>query len=241
MKRTIFMAFTSLLVILALAACGTAAPVSSAASPQVRTLSSTGDGTVYLTPDVAYIYVGVRAEADDVSTALNNNNVQANAVATTLKDLGVDAKDIQTTSFNVYPMQDYAPDGTVSRKYYVVENTVYVTVRDLTKLGTMIDAVVKSGANTINRVSFDVQDKETAMAQARDKAIANAMDEAKSIAAASGVKLGDLQSVNVYVNNTPTSVMDAKGGAMAAPQASTPVSAGQLVITASANMTYEIK
>jgi uncharacterized protein YggE len=240
MKRNILMILASLLVITTLAACGTSVPVSSAANVQVRTLSSTGEGTVYLTPDVAYIYVGVRAEADEVSTALNNNNIQANSVAQTIKDMGVEEKDIQTTSFNVYPMQDYGPDGTVSRKYYVVENTVYITVRDLSKLGTLIDAVVQSGANTINSVSFDVQDKVSAVAEARDKAIADAMDEAQAIAAASGVKLGDLQSVSVYSNDIPTSVYDAKGGVYAM-ESSVPVSAGQLVITANANMTYEIK
>ena len=240
MKRNILMILASLLVITSLAACGATVPVSSAANAQVRTLSSSGNGTVYLTPDVAYIYVGVRAEADEVSTALNNNNVQANAVAQTIKDMGVEDKDIQTTSFNVYPMQDYGPDGTVSRKYYVVENTVYITVRDLSKLGTLIDAVVQSGANTINSVSFDVQDKESAIAEARDLAIADAMDEAQAIAIASGVKLGELQSVSVYANDMPTSVYDAKGGAYAV-QSSVPVSAGQLVITANANMTYEIK
>ncbi len=75
------MILASLLVITSLAACGTTVPVSSAANAQIRTLSSSGEGTVYLTPDVAYIYVGVRAEADEVSTALNNNNIQANSVA----------------------------------------------------------------------------------------------------------------------------------------------------------------
>ena len=184
-------------------------------TPVVRTLNSNGTGEVYLVPDVAYIYVGVKADAEDVSEALNKNNTQANAVATALKDLGLDAKDIQTTSFNVYPMQDYAPDGTISRSYYVVENTVFITVRELSKLGTLLDAVVKSGANNINSISFDVQDKTAALAQARDLAIANAMAEAESIAKASGVKLGALQYVSSYTNDVPTPMYDAKGGNMA--------------------------
>ncbi|MDP3448957.1 MAG: SIMPL domain-containing protein, partial [Anaerolineaceae bacterium] len=152
---------------------------------------------------------------------------------------GVEAQDIQTTSFNVYPMQDYGMDGTISRSYYVVENTVYITVRDLSKLGTLLDAVVKSGANTINSISFDVQDKAEAMAQARDMAIANAIAEAESIAKASGVKLGNLQYVSAYVNNFPMPMYDGKGGSMSA-AVNVPISAGQLVISASASMTYEI-
>jgi uncharacterized protein len=239
MKRNIFVILASILVIGSLVACSTT-PAAVGNTPVVRTLSSSGTGEVYLVPDVAYIYVGVKADADNVSDALNKNNTQANAVAKALKDQGIEAKDIQTTSFNVSPMQDYAPDGTVSRSYYVVENTVYITVRDLTKLGTLLDAVVKSGANTINSISFDVQNKDAALAQARDLAIANAKAEAESVAKASGVKLGDLQNVSVYTNNVPTPMYDAKGGGMSA-AANAPISAGQLVISASASMTYEIK
>ena len=241
MKRKLILVLASVLLIASLAACNTTTPVSAGGGvPNIRTISSSGTGEVYLVPDVAYVYVGVRAEADDVSTALSDNNLQANAVAQAVKDLGVEAKDIQTTSFNVYPMQDYAPDGTISRKYYVVENTVYITVRDLSKLGTLLDSVVSSGANTINGITFDVQDKEAAVAQARDLAIQNAMAEAEAIAQASGVKLGELQNVSVYANNYPTSVYDAKGGNMAMSE-SVPISAGQMVITANASMTYEIK
>jgi uncharacterized protein YggE len=239
MNRKIFLALASLVVIVSLAACRTT-PAVPGTTTQIRTLSSSGTGEVYLVPDVAYVYVGVKVQADDVSTALSDNNVQANAVSQAVQALGVEAKDIQTTSFNVYPMQDYAPDGTISRNYFVVENTVYITVRDLTKLGTLLDAVVKSGANTINGISFDVQDKEAANAQARDLAIQNAKAEAQSIADASGVRLGELQNVNVYVNSSATPMYDAKGGSMSA-ASNVPISAGQLLISASASMTYEIK
>lgn len=238
MKKNLLVILVSILIVGSLAACSTT-PAVVGSAPIVRTLSSSGTGEVYLVPDVAYIYVGVRADADDVSTALDNNNAQANAVAQALKDLDVEAKDIQTTSFNVYPMQDYGMDGTISRNYYVVENTVYITVRDLSKLGTLLDAVVKSGANTINSISFDVQDKAEAMVQARDMAIANAIAEAESIAKASGVKLGNLQYVSAYTNNVPMPTYDGKGGSMSA-AVNVPISAGQLVISASASMTYEI-
>ena len=242
MKSKFLFVLVSILAVVALAACGTTpAVVSGGASPQTRVLSSNGEGIVYLTPDVAYIYVGVRAEGDEVSSALNDNNAQANAVAQTLKDMGVEAKDIQTTSFNVYPMQDYGMDGTVTRKYYVVENTVFITVRELSNLGNMIDAVVRSGANTINSVSFDVQDKEAAIAEARDLAIADAIAEAEAIAKASGVKLGEIQMISVYANNMPTSIYDGKGGNYAMEEAGAPIAAGQMMISANASINYEIK
>ena len=77
------------------------------------------------------------------------------------------------------------------------------------------------------------------MAQARDMAIAKAKTEAEAIAKASGVTLGALQNVNVYTSNGGVSVYDAKGGAGAS-ASQVPVSAGQIVITADANVTYEI-
>ncbi len=242
MKRNILLVLASLLAIVSMVACtATPAVSTTGTTPAVRTVSSSGEGEVYLVPDLAYVYVGVRSEADEVSAALNDNNVQANAVAQAVIELGVEQKDIQTSSFSVYPMQDYGPDGTISRRYYVVENTVYITVRDLTKLGTLLDSVVRSGANTINGVTFDIEDKEAALAQARDLAIQKAMAEAEAIAATSGVRLGELQSVNVYVNNGATPIYEAKGGYMYDAAASVPVSAGQLVITATANMVYSIK
>lgn len=223
-----------------LAGCAQA-PITVTSAPTIRTINAQGHGEIYIVPDVAYIYVGVRSDADEVSDALNKNNAQAQAVAEAVKAQGVDAKDIQTASFNVYPMTDYGIDGQISRKYYVVENTVYITVRDLSKLGTMLDAVVRSGANTINSISFDVKDKEAALAQARDMAIAKARTEAEAIAKASGVTLGDLQTVNVYTSNGAAPVYDAKGGMSMSGGSQVPVSAGQLVITADANLVYEIK
>jgi uncharacterized protein YggE len=226
------------LMIAVLAGCAQA-PITVTSAPTIRTITAAGNGKVYLVPDVAYIYVGVRVDADEVSDALNKNSAQAQAVADAVKAFGVDAKDIQTASFNVYPMSDYGMDGQISRKYFVVENTVYITVRDLSKLGSLLDAVVRSGANTINSISFDVIDKDAAMAEARDMAIAKAKAEAEAIAKASGVTLGALQTVNVYANNGGISIYDAKGGA-GAMSSQVPVSAGQIVITADANVTYEI-
>lgn len=240
MKKGLLLIVVSGLLMGLLAGCAQA-PITVTSAPTIRTINAAGHGEVYIVPDLAYIYVGVQSDANEVSDALNKNSAQAQAVADAVKAQGVDIKDIQTASFNVYPMTDYDMNGQVSRKYYVVQNTVYITVRDLSKLGVLLDAVVRSGANNINSISFDVQNKDAALAQARDMAIAKARAEAESIAKASGVTLGDLQTVNVYTSNNATPVYDAKGGGAAAMNSQVPVSAGQLVITADANLVYEIK
>ncbi|MEW6503971.1 MAG: SIMPL domain-containing protein [Chloroflexota bacterium] len=219
-----------------LAACAGTAP---AANQPVRQINVTGTGKVYVVPDIAYIYIGVRSQADDVATALGQNNRQAQTIADTLKQQGIAAEDIQTTAFNVYPMQEYNPDGTPSKISYVVENTVFVKVRELQKLGEILNAVVEGGANTINGISFDIADRAAAEAEARRLAVEDAKAKAAELAGLAGVTLGTLQSINVYSSGGPMPVYEAKGGMAAS--ASVPIAAGQLVIQADANLSYEIK
>lgn len=239
MKRTLLIVLASLVVLGALTACSTT-PVNVTTNPNIPTLSASGHGEVYIAPDLAYINIGVHTENPSVSAALSANSAQAKQVADALTGLGVDAKDIQTSNFSVYPMKNYNPDGTVASSYYAVDNTVYVTVRDLSKLGTLLDTVVSSGANTINGISFDIKEKDAALAQARDMAIANAKSEAEGIAKAAGIELGAMQGISITSNNVTTPTYDGKGGSIAN-SASVPVSAGQLVVQVDAYLTYAIK
>jgi uncharacterized protein YggE len=214
-------------------------------TPPLRTISVTGSGQVFLVPDVAYVYIGVHSQSENVTTALNDNNEQAKAVSDALTKLGVEEKDIQTTSFNIYPQQQFEQGtGKVTGTIYMVDNTVYVTVRDLKKLGGLLDAVVRSGANSINGINFDVVDKETALSKARELAITNANKQAVELAKASGVTLGDVQ----YISTTSVATPMAKemygigggGGGLATSQQA-PVSAGQLVLSVDVSLTYQIK
>jgi uncharacterized protein len=240
MKRTLTIILTGILLIASLAACSTAAPVQVSTSPVIPSLSATGLGEVYVAPDIAYINIGVHTQAPDISTAMSDNSTQAQKVSDALIALGVDAKDIQTTNFNVYPMNTYDTMGQVSGTYYSVDNTVYVTVRDLTSLGKLLDAVVSSGANNINGITFDIQNKDAAIAQARDLAIKDAQAQAAAIAKSAGVTLGQIQNISISTSNSATPVYDGKGGAVMNSN-NVPVSAGQMLIQVNAYVTYEIK
>ena len=240
MKRNQFLIIASLIIILVLSACAPA-DRTSVTQPISRTISVTGNGMVYLTPDIAYIYIGVHTEADTVSDALSQNNAQAVAVANSLKELGVEGKDIQTSAFNVYPLQVYGPSGEVTGTKYVVDNIVFVTVRDLASLGKMLDVVVRSGANTINSISFDVADKKQAIAEARKLAIEAAKKQAEEIASAAGVELGEIQYINIYSSFTPSTPFYGYGGAKSEGMAAVPIASGQMMISADANITYNIK
>jgi uncharacterized protein len=268
MKKTLTLALSALLLVSILTACVPQAsatatpatmiitpdskPVSTAAAPvvdnpgsQIRSINVTGEGQVFLVPDVAYVYIGVHSQSENVSAALSDNNEQAKAVTEALKKLNVEDKDIQTTSFNIYPQQQYEPGtGNVTGTIYMVDNVVYVTVRDLKQLGDMLDVVVRSGANSINSISFDVVDKETALSKARELAIGNARKQAEELAKASGVTLGDVQNISTSTVSTPMAkemyAVGGGGGGMASSQQA-PISAGQLVLTVDISMSYLIK
>jgi len=237
-KNKILILIFSMILVVSLAACAGGNPANDQKVP--HPISVTGSGQVYLTPDVAYINIGVKSQADKVADALKKNNDQAAGVASALKDIGVDAKDIQTSAFNVYPQQEFGPNGEVTKTFYVVENTVYVTVRNLQSLGQMLDAVVQNGANTINSIQFDALDKTKAMSEARKLAVQDAHNQAQELADAAGVKLGPLTSLSVYMSSGPMPAFQGKGGASANSASQVPVSAGQLIITMDANMVYEI-
>lgn len=239
--KTLFVSII-LLAAVALSACGPATIVANPTPPQ-RTMNVNGTGMVMLTPDIAYINIGVHTEMATAAEAVSSNTTQTQQVVDAIKKMGVDAKDIRTTNFSIYSNTQNDPQtGAKLGTTYVVDNTVYVTVRKLDKLGDLLDATVKAGANSINSIQFDVQDKSAAIKQARDEAVKDARAQAQELATASGVSLGDLQNVSFY-DSVPSSITDAygKGGGGNAMAAPVPISAGQLTITVTVSMTYEIK
>lgn len=227
--------------------------ITSPNAPQ-RTVNVSGKGSVKLEPDIAQINIGVRSESPDAGEALEQNNASAQAVIDVLTDMGVERKDIQTRNFNIYATQRERPieetmEGEVlveiaagenTGQIYVVENTVFVIVRDLDVLGDILAAVVDQGANTIYGIAFDIEDREAAAEEARKLAIQDAQAQAVAIAEAAGVKLGAIQSINI---ESTGGVMPRVEYAAEAPQesASVPISGGTLTIQINANLTYGIE
>lgn len=238
MKNKINFFIVSIVVIGLLAACSPAA--APAAGENERSMSVSGTGRVTVVPDIASINIGVRSEAEAVTDALDSNTAQANAISEALQELGVAEDDIQTSNFNVYPSDRYDPmTGQVEGRYFVVENTVNVTVRELSSLGEVLTAVVEAGANNIYGINFDVEDRDAAIAEARKLAIEDAKSKAQAIAEETGVELGEIINISVYSGSTPTIYYDAKGGAYS--EAAVPIAAGTLSITMEANLKYAIQ
>jgi len=242
MKNKVFFVLAIALLTLLISACGPTT-VNQAAPPPFRSISVSGAGSVNLVPDIAYLYVGVHTEKPSAAEAMDENNAQTQKMIEALKDFGIAAKDIRTTNFSIWPQEKYDPmTGTpTGQKTYVVDNTVYVTVRDLDKLGELLDTVIAAGANTVNSIQFDVADKDEAIKQARAEAVKDAAEQAESLADAAGVKLGEVQTVSFF-DSTPYPVYNGKGGGGGAvAEAAVPIQPGQLTFTVTVSVTYEIK
>lgn len=239
------LALFSIFAILAftLSACGPTTVVANPAPPQ-RTLNVTGMGQVYLTPDIAYIYVGVHTDQPTAAEAVAANEAQTQKVIDALKNAGVDAKDIRTTNFSIWPNTQYDPQtGKQMGTSYAVDNSVYVTVRKLDTLGDLLDDAVQAGANSINSIQFDVADKTQALKDARVAAVKNAKEQAEELASLAGVQLGEVQSIGFF-DNGPQPYMDAfgkGGGGGMAEGAAVPIQPGQLTLSTTVTISYEIK
>lgn len=227
---------------LVLSACQPATINQAAPLPQ-RTLSVDGTGTAFLTPDIAYVYLGVHTEKLTAAEAVEENNAQTQTVIQALTEFGVDAKDIRTTNFSIWPMDKIDPaTGTYTgEKTYAVDNTVYVTVRDLETMGDLLDTVIQAGANTVQSIQFDVADKDAALGTARTDAVKDATEKAQELATAAGVELGELHSVS-FTSVPMYPIFDGRGGGGAAEAAAAvPIQPGQLSFTVTVTVTYSIK
>lgn len=242
-NKTLYLILMLLLASLVLSACGTPPALAQGTEPTRRTINVTGTGKVTLTPDIAYVSIGVHTEGANAAEAVAENTSQSQKVVDALKTFKIDPKDIQTTNFSIYPQQQYDNEGKLQGINYVVDNTVYVTLRDIDQLGELLDAVVKAGSNSINSIQFDVADREAALSEARQLAVENARKQAEELASAAGVTLGPVLTINATSGSAPMPMYDyrASMGAAAVAESAVPVSPGQLIITLDVFMTYEIQ
>ncbi len=208
---------------------------------QTRNINVTGNAQVLLTPDIAYISIGVQTQAPNAKDAVASNNTQSQAVIGAITGQGVDPKDIRTSNFSIYQQTQTGPNGETTGIIFVTDNTVYVTVRDLTKIGGILDASVAAGANSIYGITFDVQNKDAALATGRDEAMTDAQSQAQQLAKAAGATLGAVQSITYYSNSPSPIYYDSKAAPAAVGGGGVPISSGQLTMTVSVNVVYELK
>lgn len=189
------------------------------------TVSVVGDGRVLVQPDVVLLSFGVETAAPTLDAAQAEAANRMQAVIQTLVAYGVAREDIRTTRLSVNPEYDQR-DRTILRGFRVTNN-VQAKLRDIDRAGQVIDAVVASGANRVNGVTFSLDNQVPFKDQARALAVANARAKADQLAALVGMSVVGVKSI-VESDAVSTPVRAAPAAAPAeAVAAPTPVEPGE--------------
>ena len=236
---------TSLLAVLvglaALAVACTTENIKVQPPAQVQGISVSGTGEASGAPDLALVELGVSAEGKTVKEARDTAATAMNDVLDALKGDDVAEKDVQTRQFRIEPEYEY-PDGTQELIGYRVTNIVEVKVRDLDRVGEVIDDVAKAGGDVaqVQGLSFTIEEPDELRAQARQKAMADARARAESLAELAGVKLGKPISVTESTGASPVAFREAAPMGQGVEEA-TPIEAGELEISVTVDVLFAIE
>jgi len=226
-----------LVTALALTGCGTTV-VQAPEGQNLGTVTASGSGRASATPDQAEMSFGVTTQDKDAKKALDEASKTAEQISAAVQKAGVDKKDIQTQNVSVYPVN--APDSTEITGYQA-NLSVSVTVRDLGDLSEVIAAATNAGASNISGPSFSVEDDTAYAQEAIDKAVADARKSAEAMAKAAGKSVGEVLRISTADAGFQPVPMAA--GEVNAKDASlnVPIEPGQLDITASVTVVFELK
>jgi len=215
-------------------------------SSQQQGIWVTGEGKINVVPDVAILTLGIEAQDVNVAGAQTKASEAMDKVMQALEDQGIAEEDIQTVYFNISEVtkwDSFKEETEVTG--YRVTNTVNVKVREIEKAGQVIDAVVTAGGDMtrINNITFTVDEPSPYYVQARDLAITYAKQKAEQLASGAGIELGKItymtESSYTYGPMVRNYVMEDVSAAPA-PAVTPPISAGQLEITATVTIVYDI-
>ncbi|MBI5619816.1 SIMPL domain-containing protein [Candidatus Gottesmanbacteria bacterium] len=215
--------------------------VTSVTTQKTDTFSVGGEGKATVVPDIAVVNAGVSTQATTVKAAQDQLNKAINAVSDAVKKLDVDAKDIQTTGYNIYPSYDY----TGSRQRitgYEASSNLTIKVRDIEKANSVVDAATAAGANQVGGISFDVDDKTKAQNEAREKAVAQAKQKAKDAAKIAGFTLGRIINYSEDFGGTPRPIpLMAKPEGVEGIGIPTQIEPGSSEISVTVTLSFEIR
>ena len=202
-------------------------------------ITITGEGTVRVTPDMARITLGAVQEAETAAEAMDAMSEAMRGVMAQLEAAGVDPKHIQTGNLRLDQQYDNSSVGRAKPSGYAAYADVQVQVYELDKLGVILDAAVRDGANQVNGLEFDVADRAPILTIARQAAVADARAKAEVFTDAAGVSLGPILMMSeTGANVGPMPLM--KEMAFDSGARSVPVSAGEMTIAANITMVWAL-
>jgi uncharacterized protein YggE len=211
-------------------------------APQTPRIVVTAQGESALAPDMAVLTLGVMRQAETARAALDAANAAMAEVTAAMKAEGIAARDLQTSNLSIAPVFDYTAASEENRPPkitgYEVNNTLMVRVREIGKVGAILDKAVTLGVNQGGGISFTNDDPTGALSAARGQAVRNASAKAKTLAEAAGVGLGKVIEISeqTYMPQPVTFAMKARDAAPAA----VPVEAGENAYRVDVTVTFEI-
>jgi len=213
-------------------------------SSQQQGIWVSGQGKVTAVPDIATLRLGIEAEEASVADAQTQAATAMESVMTALAENGVAEKDIQTQYFSIRRITRWDRDKEEEVVTgYRVTNVVTVKIRDIDKIGTIIDAVAEAGGDLtrIDSIDFSVDDPSNYYDEARQKAMAEARDKAEQLAELAGVTLGKPTYISEGIQVPPiTRGVVYEEMAVGAPVPTTPITPGELEVSLSVQVVYAI-
>lgn len=203
-------------------------------------LSISAEAKVTRTPDIATLSTGVVTQAAEANAALRQNTEQMTRVVAAIKAAGIAERDVQTTGISINPQYRYAENQPPTITGYQASNTLNVKVRDIAKLGKVLDALVATGANQVNGPSFEIDNPDEAYDEARVAAIKKAQSRAELYAKTLGLRVRRVVSINEGGGYAPPTPMPVMMRASAMEASDTPVSPGESALSASINVVFEL-
>ena len=207
--------------------------------PDATLLSVSSQAEARQAPDIATVSAGVVTQAADGNTAMRQNAEQMNRVLAAIKAAGVADKDVQTSGISLNPQYRYEENQPPRITGYQASNTVNVKLREVAKMGKVLDALVASGANQVNGPSFGIDDPEPLYDRARLDALKAARARAETYAGALGVRVRRIVSISEGGAAMP-SPMPRMAMMKAEAYDSTPVAAGESSVSVNLDVVFEL-
>lgn len=207
-----------------------------------REITVSGTGEIQARPDIASLSLGMTTGVQpDAETALRLLSKQFDSIVSAVKASGIGEEDIKTTNLSVRPVYDYT-DGRQNIRGYEASESLKLTIRDLGSIGDVLARTTLEGVNQVGGISFDIDDPDDLQAQAQDKAIADAQNNAKQLAEALGVRLGDVKSFSASSGDiSPPPVFARAQLSEEVGFAGPPVESGSQDVVVNVSVTYEIR
>ena len=217
-------------------------PLSIVSQPKGEPLIVTGQGKVSVVPDIAIVSLGVEENGSTLREVQNQVNTKSKSLTDTLKKMGIDGKDIKTTSYNVYPEYDY--ESTPQKiKGYRVSIDYTVKIRDFDKINDVLVKATEAGVNNVGGINFEVNEetKKEKLQEAREEAVKEAKEKAQGLAKAAGINLGKIINISESQGVEPRPIYALKEGVGSAAPIQPDIQPGETEISVSVSLTYEIR